>query len=155
MKKVAVLSEFYQEHKDNELQNSFEYINLLKQKPPFLMIDQILSFTAGRDIQGYKTFSRSDFPGFFSKTNLPLFILVETMGQLSEVLIRATFGKYEGYGILVAVNELTVLKNTRMGQTLFIKSRLDNVFNGMYRTKAIVHAQNIKIAEALLVHTFK
>ena len=135
---------------------SFEYINLLKQEFPLRMIDQILSCTVGQEIQGCKTIFPADYLGFYSQTRLPLFILVETMGQLSEILIRATFRKVAENGILAAVNKLDVINDTyKPGQTLLIHSRLDNVFRGLYQTKVTVRLQNTGIAQAILVHTFR
>jgi len=131
-----------------------DYIDLLNQKPPFLMVDQVITLKIGQEIWGYKRFGYEDF--YCPKNNtLPLFSLVEMMGQLSEILIRVTDKKHGRKAFLAAINKLTVHEDTyRPGRTLKIYSRLDAAFNGIYRSVATVYDRKIKIAGATLVHAF-
>ncbi|MCL6591063.1 MAG: hypothetical protein K6U80_14050 [Firmicutes bacterium] len=130
-------------------------ISLLQQKYPFLMIDYIISFNSAVEIEGLKTFSAMDYTGL-KKQILPLYVLIEIMGQMSEILIRASFKLDTKKGILAAISQLFITPyDIRIGETLVIKSTLKSIFNGFYQTFVTVTIGELKISEGFFTHAFK
>lgn len=135
-------------------------VSLLKQRPPFLLVECITSYIPYKAIQGKKSFSSDDIWSGLAlvsqNKNIPLFLLIETLGQLSEILIRASFKEVETKtGILVAVNKMDVLDNVECGDIMEIESVLENRFKNLYATRTVAFNSKGAIIKAALVHTFK
>lgn len=135
-------------------------VSLLKQRFPFLLVECITSYLPHKAIKGKKTFSSGDIWSGLSLVSqnkcIPLFLLIETLGQLSEILIRASFTEVETKtGILAAVDKMDILGNAECGDIMEIESVLENRFSNLYVTRTMAFNSKGTIVKATFVHTFK
>jgi 3-hydroxyacyl-[acyl-carrier-protein] dehydratase len=137
------------------VKESRDFMRLLRQRFPFLMMERIILWEPGKTIEGIKKFSNDDMISGFAHTQIPLFVFIETLGQLSEVLIRASDPGFPNSGKLAAINSFEVLDAVSLDDSLRIKSSLENHFGHFYQTQVKAYVNDKLIIRGVLVHVFQ
>lgn len=137
--------------------SSKRLVDLLKQRFPFLLVERVIACEPGREIRGKKIFSTGDlWSGFPVPQKVPLFLLIEMLGQLSEILIRVSYKEeQQKTSMLVMVNGVEINGSVDCGDTVEINSVLVNKFKDLYLTRATAFTPEGATIRAILVHTFR
>ncbi len=124
-------------------------ITKLKQQFPFSMIDRIISIEPGK-IQGIKKLSNNDI----YRNMISNFVVLEVMGQLSEIMLRNTYKESHGKVFLAAIPHVKFNIKNMTEDTISITSILKESFNGFYKTHTTAAFGKELIADATFVHCF-
>ena len=125
---------------------------ILKQRYPFLMVDRITDYDDSH-ITGYKnvTIDEPFFMGHFPDDPvMPGVMILESMGQVTSVLLGIKLGKEQGSKIafLTGIDKARFRKPVRPGDKLVTKAELTNVRTTSAKAKAKAYVDDELVAEA-------
>lgn len=125
---------------------------ILKQRYPFLMVDRITDYD-DMHITGYKnvTINEPFFNGHFPDDPvMPGVMILESMGQVTSVLLGIKLGKEQGSKIafLTGIDKARFRKPVRPGDKLVTKAELTNVRSTSAKAKAKAYVDDELVAEA-------
>lgn len=125
---------------------------ILKQRYPFLMVDRITDYDDSH-ITGYKnvTIDEPFFMGHFPDDPvMPGVMILESMGQVTSVLLGIKLGKEQGSKIafLTGIDKARFRKPVRPGDKLVTKAELTNVRSTSAKAKAKAYVDDELVAEA-------
>lgn len=125
---------------------------ILKQRYPFLMVDRITDYDDSH-ITGYKnvTIDEPFFMGHFPEDPvMPGVMILESMGQVTSVLLGIKLGKEQGGKIafLTGIDKARFRKPVRPGDKLVTKAELTNVRSSSAKAKAKAYVDDELVAEA-------
>lgn len=125
---------------------------ILKQRYPFLMVDRITDYD-DMHITGYKnvTIDEPFFMGHFPEDPvMPGVMILESMGQVTSVLLGIKLGKEQGSKIafLTGIDKARFRKPVRPGDKLVTKAELTNVRTTSAKAKAKAYVDDELVAEA-------
>ena len=125
---------------------------ILKQRYPFLMVDRIIDYD-DMHITGYKnvTINEPFFTGHFPDDPvMPGVMILESMGQVTSVLLGIKLGKEQGSKIafLTGIDKARFRKPVRPGDRLVTKAELTNVRSLSAKAKAKAYVDDELVAEA-------
>lgn len=125
---------------------------ILKQRYPFLMVDRITDYD-DMHITGYKnvTINEPFFTGHFPDDPvMPGVMILESMGQVTSVLLGIKLGKEQGSKIafLTGIDKARFRKPVRPGDRLVTKAELTNVRSSSAKAKAKAYVDDELVAEA-------
>ena len=125
---------------------------ILKQRYPFLMVDRITDYDDSH-ITGYKnvTIDEPFFMGHFPEDPvMPGVMILESMGQVTSVLLGIKLGKEQGGKIafLTGIDKARFRKPVRPGDKLVTKAELTNVRTTSAKAKAKAYVDGEVVAEA-------
>jgi len=126
-----------------------------KQKYPFCFIDRVVEFEIGKSITGYKNESTASIYFESESGQIPLFALVELMGQLSELLLRMSIDLTEKTGYLAGVQDVKINNKIELFDKLIVKNELITSFSGIYKTSSTIYHNNEVLCKGILIHNFK
>ena len=130
----------------------FRVKEILKQRYPFLMVDRITDYDDSH-ITGYKnvTIDEPFFMGHFPDDPvMPGVMILESMGQVTSVLLGIKLGKEQGSKIafLTGIDKARFRKPVRPGDKLVTKAELTNVRTTSAKAKAKAYVDDELVAEA-------
>lgn len=125
---------------------------ILKQRYPFLMVDRITDYD-DMTVTGYKnvTINEPFFMGHFPEDPvMPGVMILESMGQVTSVLLGIKLGKEQGNKIafLTGIDKARFRKPVRPGDRLVTKAELTNVRKTSAKAKAKAYVNDEVVAEA-------
>ena len=125
---------------------------ILKQRYPFLMVDRITEYD-DMTVTGYKnvTINEPFFTGHFPDDPvMPGVMILESMGQVTSVLLGIKLGKEQGSKIafLTGIDKARFRKPVRPGDKLVTKAELTNVRSSSAKAKAKAYVDGEVVAEA-------
>lgn len=125
---------------------------ILKQRYPFLMVDRITDYD-DMTVTGYKnvTINEPFFNGHFPDDPvMPGVMILESMGQVTSVLLGIKLGKEQGSKIafLTGIDKARFRKPVRPGDKLVTKAELTNVRTTSAKAKAKAYVDGEVVAEA-------
>ena len=125
---------------------------ILKQRYPFLMVDRITDYD-DMTVTGYKnvTINEPFFTGHFPDDPvMPGVMILESMGQVTSVLLGIKLGKEQGSKIafLTGIDKARFRKPVRPGDKLVTKAELTNVRSSSAKAKAKAYVDGEVVAEA-------
>lgn len=105
-----------------------EIMNLLKQRPPFLLVDRVTDYD-DTHVTGYKnvtineTFFQGHFPG---QPVMPGVLILESMGQVASIMVGLKLGKEQESKIafFAGADKIRFRKPVRPGDKLVTKAEL-------------------------------
>lgn len=137
-----------------EIKN-FNIYKIINQRYPFIFIDKIKAFEKGKSIHGIKNITQT-CPYYITETGtLPLFVIVELMGQLSEVLLRLSFDLAERRGFLAGVQSFEINNSNIPYDILSIKNEILINTVDMYKTKSTIFTNNHLLCQGVFIHVFR
>lgn len=130
----------------------FGVMEILKQRYPFLMVDRITDYD-DEHVTGYKnvTINEPFFNGHFPNDPvMPGVMILESMGQVTSVLLGIKLGKEQGKKIafLTGIDKARFRKPVRPGDRLVTKAELTNVRSSSAKAKAKAYVDDEVVAEA-------
>lgn len=130
----------------------FGVMKMLKHRYPFLMVDRITDYD-DTHVTGYKnvTYNEPYFQGHFpGDPTMPGVLIVESMGQVTSVLLGIKLGMDQGNKIafLTGMDKVRFRKPVRPGDKLVTKAELTNVHSHSAKAKAKAYVNNELVAEA-------
>ncbi len=125
---------------------------ILKQRYPFLMVDRIIDYD-DEHIIGYKnvTINEPFFTGHFPEDPvMPGVMILESMGQVTSVLLGIKLGREQGKKIafLTGIDKARFRKPVRPGDKLVTRAELTNVRKSSAKAKAEAYVDDELVAEA-------
>ncbi len=130
----------------------FGIMKMLKHRYPFLMVDRITEYD-GTHVTGYKnvTYNEPHFQGHFpGDPTMPGVLIVESMGQVTSVLLGIKLGMEQGDKIafLTGMDKVRFRKPVRPGDKLVTKAELTHVRSNSAKAKAVAYVDGEVAAEA-------
>lgn len=130
----------------------FGIMKILKHRYPFLMVDRITDYD-DTHVTGYKnvTFNEHYFTGHFpGDPTMPGVMIVESMGQVTSVLLGIKLGMEQGNKIafLTGMDKVRFRHPVRPGDKLVTKAELTNVRSNSAKAKAKAYVNDELVAEA-------
>lgn len=130
----------------------FGIMKILKHRYPFLMVDRITDYD-DTHVTGYKnvTFNEPYFTGHFpGDPVMPGVMIVESMGQVTSVLLGIKLGMEQGNKIafLTGMDKVRFRHPVRPGDKLVTKAELTNVRSNSAKAKAKAYVNDELVAEA-------
>ena len=130
----------------------FGIMKILKHRYPFLMVDRITDYD-DMHVTGYKnvTFNEPYFTGHFpGDPVMPGVMIVESMGQVTSVLLGIKLGMEQGNKIafLTGMDKVRFRHPVRPGDKLVTKAELTNVRSNSAKAKAKAYVNDELVAEA-------
>lgn len=130
----------------------FGVMKTLKHRYPFLMVDRITDYD-DTHVTGYKnvTYNEPYFQGHFpGDPTMPGVLIVESMGQVTSVLLGIKLGMEQGNKIafLTGMDKVRFRKPVRPGDKLVTKAELTNVHSHSAKAKAKAYVNDELVAEA-------
>ena len=130
----------------------FGVMKMLKHRYPFLMVDRITDYDETH-VTGYKnvTYNEPYFQGHFpGDPVMPGVLIVESMGQVTSVLLGIKLGMEQGNKIafLTGMDKVRFRKPVRPGDKLVTKAELTNVHSHSAKAKAKAYVDDELVAEA-------
>ncbi len=130
----------------------FGVMKMLKHRYPFLMVDRITDYD-DMHVTGYKnvTYNEPYFQGHFpGDPTMPGVLIVESMGQVTSVLLGIKLGMEQGNKIafLTGMDKVRFRKPVRPGDKLVTKAELTNVHSHSAKAKAKAYVEDELVAEA-------
>jgi 3-hydroxyacyl-[acyl-carrier-protein] dehydratase len=129
--------------------------HLLNQRYPFIFIDSIKEFNNKKEITILKKFTCNDYYCQIGSFEIPQFVIIETMGQASELLIRLSYEMNQKSGYLASIQEYNIYKTIDIPCQVRIENNIVYQSIEMFKTKSTVIYNNEKICEGFLIHVFK
>jgi 3-hydroxyacyl-[acyl-carrier-protein] dehydratase len=130
---------------------------ILRQLPhryPFLLVDRVLSYEAGKTIHALKnvTFNEPFFSGHFpDRPVMPGVLIIEALAQAAGLLAFKTAGIVPGKNTLfyfVAIDNARFRKPVEPGDQLMLKVTLTRAFKGIWRFNGVAEVDNKEVASA-------
>lgn len=138
----------------SEIKN-FNIYKIINQRYPFIFIDKIIAIEKGKSIHGIKNITQT-CPYYLTETGtLPLFVVIELMGQLSEVLLRLSFDLTERRGFLAGVQGYEINNSNTPYDNLSIKNEILINTVDMYKTKSTIFTNNHLLCQGVFIHVFR
>ncbi|MBR4196475.1 MAG: 3-hydroxyacyl-ACP dehydratase FabZ [Synergistaceae bacterium] len=130
----------------------FGIMEMLKHRYPFLMVDRITDYDE-MHVTGYKnvTYNEPYFTGHFpGDPVMPGVLIVESMGQVTSVLLGIKLGLEQGNKIafLTGMDNVRFRHPVRPGDKLITEAELTNVRSRSAKAKAKAYVDGRLVAEA-------
>lgn len=130
---------------------------ILRQREPFLFVDEITDLVPGESVTGKKTFTGEEF--FFKEhfPQMPLVpgvILMELAGQVSTFLILTAPKNGNLFGFFAGVDKFRFLKKVVPGQTLIVESKLISFRHNVARSESKIYSNDSLVAEGVIAAVF-
>ena len=129
-------------------------LRALPHRHPFLLVDKVLEYEAGRSIVARKNVSISEpfFEGHFpDKPVMPGVLIIESLAQTCGVLFFLTRGETREYFYLVGVEKCRFRRMVRPGDVLTLHCTLERQVRDLYRFAARAEVDGAVACEAQLL----
>lgn len=142
--------------------NSMDIHSILKYLPhryPFLLVDKVLSYEAGKDIVALKNVSINEpfFPGHFPHHPvMPGVLIVEALAQAAALLTIKTEGnmnKEDSVYYFVGIDGVRFKKPVMAGDQLILKVAIDRQIKGLWKYTSRAEVDGQLVTEAKLMCT--
>ena len=130
---------------------------ILRQREPFLFVDEITDLVPGESVTGKKTFTGKEdfFKGHFPQMPLvPVVILMEFAGQVSTFLILTVPKNRNLFGFFAVVDKFRFLKKVLPGQTLTVEATLISFRHSVARSESKIYCGDSLVAQGVIVAVF-
>jgi len=133
--------------------NSLLVTDMIKQRPPFLMIDKLLERVYGEYAIGKKNISYNEpylqghFPEF---AIMPGVLIIECMAQLSSMIFYNGKNNLDKFYVLLKVDSVKFIKAVLPGDVLIIKSKVIIKTDEFIKVEAKVESEGIIVAKGQL-----
>lgn len=141
--------------KDQLRVDKLQIHKIIKQRYPFIFVDRILEFEIGKDIHGIKNVSLGCSYYDPETGTIPLFVIFELMGQLSEVLLRLSYDLSEKKGLLAGIQGFEINNHNAPYDNLNIKNEMLIATADMYKTKSAIFINNQLLCQGIFIHVFR
>ena len=134
-----------------------EILEHLPHRYPFLLIDRVLSYEAGKEIRALKnvTINEPFFNGHFPHHPvMPGVLIIEAMAQAAALLSFVTMNaKSDDKSVyyFVGIDNARFKKPVTAGDALILHVTLERHMRGVWKFKAQAHVDDILAAEAELL----
>ncbi len=138
-----------------------EILRYLPHRYPFLLIDRVLSYEAGKSIEALKnvTINQPFFTGHFPHHPvMPGVLIIEAMAQAAAILSFVTMGaKADDQSIyyFVGIDNARFKKPVTAGDTLRLQVTLARHVRGIWKFGAVARVDEAVVAEAELMCTVR
>ena len=138
-----------------------EILRYLPHRYPFLLIDRVLSYEPGKEIEALKnvTINEPFFPGHFPHHPvMPGVLIVEAMAQAAAILSFVTMGaKANDKSIyyFVGIDKARFKRPVIAGDTLRLRVTLARHVRGIWKFDAVARVDDTVVAEAELMCTVR
>jgi len=138
-----------------------EILRYLPHRYPFLLIDRVLSYEPGKEIEALKnvTINEPFFTGHFPHHPvMPGVLIIEAMAQAAAILSFVTMGaKANDQSIyyFVGIDKARFKKPVSAGDTLRLRVTLDRHVRGIWKFNAVARVEEAVVAEADLMCTVR
>ena len=138
-----------------------EILRYLPHRYPFLLIDRVLSYEPGKEIEALKnvTINEPFFTGYFPHHPvMPGVLIIEAMAQAAAILSFVTMGaKANDQSIyyFVGIDKARFKKPVSAGDTLRLRVTLDRHVRGIWKFNAVARVEEAVVAEADLMCTVR
>ncbi len=138
-----------------------EILRYLPHRYPFLLIDRVLSYEPGKEIEALKnvTINEPFFTGHFPHHPvMPGVLIIEAMAQAAAILSFVTMGaKANDQSIyyFVGIDKARFKKPVSAGDTLRLRVTLDRHVRGIWKFNAVARVEDAVVAEADLMCTVR
>jgi 3-hydroxyacyl-[acyl-carrier-protein] dehydratase len=133
--------------------NIHKVLEYLPHRYPFLLIDRVLSYEAGKEIRALKnvTINEPFFNGHFPHHPvMPGVLIIEAMAQAAALLSFVTMNAKSVY-YFVGIDNARFKKPVTAGDALILHVTLERHMRGVWKFKAQAHVDDILAAEAELL----
>jgi len=130
---------------------------ILRQREPFLFVDEITDLVPGESVTGKKTFTGKEdfFKGHFPQMPLvPGVILMELAGQVSTFLILTVPKNRNLFGFFAGVDKFRFLKKVVPGETLTVEATLISFRHNVARSECKVYSDDSLVAQGVIIAVF-
>lgn len=132
-------------------------LKILPHRYPFLLVDRILSFVPFERAVGIKNVTMNEpfFQGHWpDKPIMPAVLIVETMAQVSSVIIFGQDNDYRGkLAYFTGIERARFRREVVPGDQLVIVAELVHMRNNTFRVRAIARVEQQTVAEAIMSFT--
>lgn len=138
-----------------------EILRYLPHRYPFLLIDRVLSYEAGKSIEALKnvTINEPFFTGHFPHHPvMPGVLIIEAMAQAAAILSFVTMGaKANDQSIyyFVGIDNARFKRPVTAGDTLRLRVTLSRHVRGIWKFGAVARVDDALVAEAELMCTVR
>lgn len=138
-----------------------EILRYLPHRYPFLLIDRVLSYEAGKEIEALKnvTINEPFFTGHFPHHPvMPGVLIIEAMAQAAAILSFVTMGaKANDQSIyyFVGIDKARFKRPVTAGDTLRLRVTLARHVRGIWKFSAVARVDEAVVAEAELMCTVR
>ena len=129
----------------------------LPHRYPFLLVDRVLEYTAGKNIRALKnvTFNEPFFMGHFpGRPLMPGVIIIEALAQVAGLLAFLTANAYPDENTrfyFVGIDKARFRKPVIPGDQLILKANFERNFKGIWRLATSAEVAGEEVANALIM----
>jgi len=137
--------------------NIHKVLEYLPHRYPFLLIDRVLSYDAGKELRALKnvTINEPFFNGHFPHHPvMPGVLIIEAMAQAAAILSFVTMGaKSDDKSVyyFVGIDNARFKKPVTAGDALHLHVTLERHMRGVWKFKAAAQVEDVTVAEADLL----
>jgi 3-hydroxyacyl-[acyl-carrier-protein] dehydratase len=137
--------------------NIHKVLEILPHRYPFLLIDRVLSYEAGKELRALKnvTINEPFFNGHFPHYPvMPGVLIIEAMAQASALLSFITMNAKSNDNSVyyfVGIDNARFKKPVTAGDALILHATLKRHMRGLWKFKVDAHVDDILVAEAELL----
>ncbi len=137
--------------------NIHKVLEILPHRYPFLLIDKVLSYEAGKELRALKnvTINEPFFNGHFPHYPvMPGVLIIEAMAQASALLSFITMNAKsndKSVYYFVGIDNARFKKPVTAGDALILHATLKRQLRGLWKFKVNAHVDDILVAEAELL----
>lgn len=129
-----------------------EIMEMLPHRYPFLLIDRVLEFKLNESIVGIKnvTINEPQFVGHFpDKPVMPGVLIIESMAQLSAILVAKSMDITEGKDVFfMSIEESKFRRIVGPGDTLYIYATIEQNRASVWKFSAVAKVDAQVVAES-------
>jgi 3-hydroxymyristoyl/3-hydroxydecanoyl-(acyl carrier protein) dehydratase len=127
----------------------------LNQQYPFCFIDRIEGIMPGEWIAGKFNLTKASPYLIAGIQKLPLFVLLEIMGQHSELLIRNSWDLKGKKGFLAGMNTLSYHGINESTCQLKVRNTIESSAMGIFKTSSVVSCNKDSICQGTFIHVIR
>ena len=138
-----------------------EILRLLPHRYPFLMVDRVTAFEAGKSIQAIKnvTINEPFFTGHFpARPVMPGVLMLEALAQAAGLLSFDMMGEAPGADkvfYFVGIDGARFKRPVEPGDQLILDVELDRIKGGIYKFKGVARVGDSVACEAEIMCTMR
>lgn len=127
----------------------------LNQQYPFSFIERIEGIMPREWITGYINLTKASPYVITGIQELPLFVLLEIMGQHSELLIRNSWDLKDKKGFLGGIDKLSYHGIGEDTYQLEVRNTIESFAMGIFKTNSVVSCKQNSICQGTFIHVIR